>query len=354
MGRQVSPRHVQGAPEAACRAVCRAAIRLGETLELRKRAEIALDFFIQLTGASGAVLFLGLDGDRYARVAGKGVGLHDGRVRAVEHPGLAGGLHGLAEPRAVRDLPRRGDSPLRALRRDLHEMNAQWVIPLLAGPRALGFIGMGAEGPTESYDIGGSWILGELAALTASSLANAHAYEMAIFDEPTGLLAARYYHLRLREEMRRAIRHRAGLSLLLARLERPDEKVAGWPPEQLREASERIRELIRADLDIPARYSENEFAVLLPETGLEGARVLAGRIRESLVRKGGAGNGHLGVSIGIASYPEHADTVEELSDCAERALAQAATGEGIVALPATLRDTVDYRAMRKPAPSGGE
>ncbi len=349
MGKEISPRHVSGAPEAACRAVCRAAIRLGETLELRKRAEIALDIFIQLTGAGGAALFLALEGDRYARVAGKGVGLRDGRVRSIEHPGLALALYELAEPRAVRDLPRRGEGSLPALRKDLHEMDAQWVVPLAVGARAMGFVGLSSQGPLDSYDIGGSWILGELAALTASALANAHSYEMAIFDEPTGLLAARYYHLRLREEMRRAIRHRAELSLLLARLERP-EPGGELQPAHLREASERIRELIRADLDIPARYAENEFAVLLPDTALGGAHVLAGRIRESLSRNGYEGGDKLRVSIGIASYPEHADTVEELSDCAERALAEAAGGEGIAALPAIPRDAVDYRAMRKTAP----
>jgi len=336
-----------GAPEAALKAVCRAAIKFGETLEMRKRADVALDSFIQLSGASGAALFLALEGERYLRVAGRGSGLKENRARSIELPGLAAELNRMTGPMAVSDLPRRGAGALAALRKELRELVVKWVVPLQAGGRSLGLICLAGEGPAASYAVSQSWVLSELAALTASALANAHSYEMAIFDEPTGLLATRYYHLRLREELRRAIRHSKELSLLLVRL---DGLEAGWdssPYHELRESSERIRDLIRADLDIPARYGENEFAVILPDTGLDGARVLAGRIQESLSGNGSSNGAGLRVSIGIASYPEHADTVEELSDCAERALMEAAVQGGIAVLPPSPRDAVDYRALRK-------
>ncbi len=351
MTKEGLPHGLPGGPEAVCRAVCRAAVRLGETLELRSRADVALDCFIQLSGASGAVLFLALDGGAYARVAGKGSGLKKGRLKSVELPGLADELRCLTDPSPISDLPTHGGGAITALRKDLRELGAKWLVPLNAGGRPLGFVCLAGEGPAGHHDIVGSWVLSELAVLTASSLANAHSYEMAIFDEPTGLLSPRYYYLRLREEMRRAIRHGKGLSLLLTRLEGLETGAEDSPQSQLRESSERMRDLIRADLDIPARYGENEFAVILPDTDLEGALILAGRIRESLAQNGSGNGVTLGVSIGIASYPEHADTVEELSDCAERALAEAAGGDGIAVLPPTLRQVVDYRAMRKEAAS---
>ncbi len=337
------------ASEAACRAVCRAAVRLGETLELRKRADVALDSFIQLTGASAAEMFLALEGERYVRVAGTGTGLRKS-LGAIEHPGLPEGLLRVPEPQAVSDLPRRNGA-LGALRKDLQELGAQWVIALLPpGRPPLGLVALAGEGPATSYSIRGSWILSELAALVASALVNAHSYEMAIFDEPTGLLSARYYHLRLREELRRAIRHHKGLALLLVRL----DGLRSSEPEgvnALRESAETVRDLIRADLDIPARYGENELAIILPDTVLEGAKVLAGRMRERL-SAGGMAVGSLEVSIGIAGYPEHADTVEELAECAERALEQAGKEGGIAALPPTPREAVDYAAMRKSPDAG--
>ncbi len=337
-----------GSSEAACREVCRAAVRLGETLELRKRADVALDSFIQLSGASGAEMFLALEGARYVRVAGKGTGLRGERVRAIEHEGLPEGLQRLPEPQAVSDLPRRNGA-LAALRKDMQELGAQWVIALLAPGRSpLGLVALAGEGPPASYGVRGSWVLAELATLAASALVNAHSYEMAIFDEPTGLLSARYYHLRLREELRRAIRHRKELTLLLVRL---DGLMANGQDglAALRESAEKVRDLIRADLDIPARYGENELAIILPDTGLDGARILAGRMSESLSAAGAAGKPR--ASIGIAGYPEHADTVEELAECAERALAEAGEG-GIATLPPTPRESVDYAAMRKGSRAG--
>ncbi len=346
MRKDGSPRELPGATEAACKEVCRAAIRLGETLELRKRADIALDSFVQLSGASGAAIFLALNGERYVRVAGKGSGLKESRVKSIAPPGLVAELCRLNGPLAVSDLPRRGAGALAALRRELRDLGAKWVVPLRACGRPLGLICLAWEGPAESCALSQPWVLGELAALTASALANARSYETAILDEPTGLLATRYYNLRLREEMRRATRHGKGLSLLLARLDGLEAGREGSLHSQLRESSERMRDLIRADLDIPARYGENEFAVILPDTGPEGARVPAGRIRETLSQNDSGNGTRLRVSIGIASYPEHADTVEELSDCAERALAEAAVRASIAVLPPTPRDAVDYRAMR--------
>ncbi len=332
-----------GTPEAVCRAVCRTAVRLGETLELRHRAGIALDSFIQLSGASGAALFLAMGSERFVQVATAGAGLKQGRPRSIERPGLEQEIARLPGAVPVKELPRSSAS-LAEVRRQMRDLGARWVVPLSTGRGLVGMVCLAGQGPAESYQVGRSWALSELAQLTATALANAQAYEMAIFDEPTGLLAPRYYHLRLREEMRRAIRHHKALSLLLAQLEGgPD----GVGEERLRECAGRMRDLIRADLDIPARYAESEFAVILPDTALEGAKVLAGRIRESLSGSGGNGGAGLTVSVGIASYPEHADTVEELCACAERALSEAADQRGIAALPASERQEMDYRALRR-------
>jgi len=82
--------------------------------------------------------------------------------------------------------------------------------------------------------------------------------------------------------------------------------------------------------DICARLSGDEFAILLPDTNPEEARIVAERIRRNLIAKkimvpqnpDGTGQTEIFVStsIGIASAPLHADTWENLKLAADNAL----------------------------------
>lgn len=72
------------------------------------------------------------------------------------------------------------------------------------------------------------------------------------------------------------------------------------------------------DIDTAARYGGDEFAVLLPETGLEGAHRFSSRIRERLARDGQ--QPQLSVSVGVAVYPDDGETMEELLGTADRVL----------------------------------
>ena len=77
------------------------------------------------------------------------------------------------------------------------------------------------------------------------------------------------------------------------------------------------------DVDIPARYSGEQLVVVCPETNAEGVAVLAERVRTKIPtqRVSDLGqNWYVTVSMGIASYPTHADTLEELLAETEKAL----------------------------------
>jgi diguanylate cyclase (GGDEF)-like protein len=85
--------------------------------------------------------------------------------------------------------------------------------------------------------------------------------------------------------------------------------------------------------DIAARLSGDEFAVLLPDTNAENAKVLAERIREQANRtpvevpetpgSQALVSVSIRTSIGIASAPAHADSMESLFDAADNALRKA-------------------------------
>jgi diguanylate cyclase (GGDEF)-like protein len=88
-----------------------------------------------------------------------------------------------------------------------------------------------------------------------------------------------------------------------------------------------LRTLSR-DIDAPARYGGEELAVILPETGLEGAVLLAERMREAITGiqvRGARGGGSLQVtaSFGVAAAPESAFDREGLVAVADAALYRA-------------------------------
>jgi diguanylate cyclase (GGDEF)-like protein/PAS domain S-box-containing protein len=72
------------------------------------------------------------------------------------------------------------------------------------------------------------------------------------------------------------------------------------------------------DMDTPARFGGDEFALVLPETGRVPANLVAERICESLASDGKEPK--LSVSIGIAIYPKDGEKVDSLLSAADAAL----------------------------------
>jgi diguanylate cyclase (GGDEF)-like protein/PAS domain S-box-containing protein len=71
-------------------------------------------------------------------------------------------------------------------------------------------------------------------------------------------------------------------------------------------------------VDTAARHGGDEFALVLPETGSTVAALVGQRICELLAKD--TENPRLSVSVGIASYPQEADTIGTLLYAADRAL----------------------------------
>jgi diguanylate cyclase (GGDEF)-like protein len=83
----------------------------------------------------------------------------------------------------------------------------------------------------------------------------------------------------------------------------------------------RLGEVLRAhcrEVDTPARYGGDEFAVVLPETTAKGAEQIAARIRERVAKDEEIPA--ISVSIGIAVFPEDGETIEAILSRADRSL----------------------------------
>jgi diguanylate cyclase (GGDEF)-like protein len=151
----------------------------------------------------------------------------------------------------------------------------------------------------------------------------------AITDELTQLSNRRRFTETLAVEVRRAERFGDPVSLVLADLDDfkqiNDRYGHQAGDEVLRRFADVLRENVR-DFDLPVRYGGEEFAVLLPETGLDGAEQLARRLQTALLRlrlpEIGGDRPPVTASFGVAAFPA-ARNAEELLSAADGALYRA-------------------------------
>ena len=130
---------------------------------------------------------------------------------------------------------------------------------------------------------------------------------------------------RLQEEFERARRYSLSFSLVLL------EVRGGNGAEPGVETVERLQRGLRMP-DFVSPYGGGEYAIVLPETGADGARRSVARVRDHLGRSPGGSPAEPGISAGIVTYPHPAVTqADDLFALVEAALARgkAQTGERV-------------------------
>jgi diguanylate cyclase (GGDEF)-like protein len=160
-----------------------------------------------------------------------------------------------------------------------------------------------------------------------NALALQKAEALSVTDDLTRLYNPRYLNLVLRREAKRASRSGRPLSLLFIDMDGfkavNDRHGHMAGSQALVEAAAIIRGSAR-ETDVAARFGGDEFSVILPDTGREGAVAVAERVRERLrAFRFLASEGlsvHLTASIGVATLPDVAGSAEELLRAADRAM----------------------------------
>ena len=165
----------------------------------------------------------------------------------------------------------------------------------------------------------------------AIGVTNARLYarvqRQATTDGLTGLLNHRTGQEKLSEQLRIAERYQRNLAVMMIDVDhfKSINDNYGHPAGDavLRSVAKLIERDCR-DVDLPVRYGGEEFLLILPEVNLEGAMIVAERIRKNLADEQIVFDPldiiKVSVSIGIAAFPEHARSQQQLLDMADRSL----------------------------------
>lgn len=153
--------------------------------------------------------------------------------------------------------------------------------------------------------------------------------ELAATDALTGLWNRRHFFAAGSTELARCRRYKSPFSLLMMDLDHfkriNDGHGHAAGDEVLRAMAGLLKRNLR-DVDVPARIGGEEFAVLLPSTGLEGAMVAAERIRQAVASTRLVHEGlelAFTVSIGIAGCCAETRELDEMMRVADAALYRA-------------------------------
>jgi two-component system cell cycle response regulator len=154
-------------------------------------------------------------------------------------------------------------------------------------------------------------------------------YRMATTDSLTKLSSREYFMQQYSDVFHRSERYQRPFSLLMVDIDnfKSVNDTYGHPVGDLvlEQVGRMILNVIRHE-DLAGRFGGEEFAILLPETGVDSARNPAERLRRSIEAyqfNAGSEQFSVTVSIGIAAFPDQATTMNELIERADIALYEA-------------------------------
>ena len=205
-----------------------------------------------------------------------------------------------------------------------------WLgMPLIVGQDVIGFLTLHSQKISAFNNFQSTLVTG-FANHAAIAIENARLFmtvqELAITDELTGIINRRHLFELGEQEFNRARRFERHLSVIMIDLDQfksVNDTFGHWiGDEVLKAVAKRCQNSIR-NFDILGRYGGEEFTVVLPETSLSDASVIAERLRSQIGDNPistDAGIVTVTASLGVASYSSEIEDFIELFRNADLAL----------------------------------
>ncbi len=150
--------------------------------------------------------------------------------------------------------------------------------------------------------------------------------KQAITDPLTGLYNRRYFEDNIVKEAERSLRLKQPFSLISMDLDFLKKINDTYGHQYGDLAIKTISNVLKKEarsIDIPARIGGEEFNLLLPGVDSKGAVIAAERIRKSIENQVLDTIGGITASIGVATFLEHSDRIDELVEIADQAMYKA-------------------------------
>ncbi len=149
--------------------------------------------------------------------------------------------------------------------------------------------------------------------------------QQAVTDSLTGLYNRRYFEESLKREVTRAQRQHQPFSIIgidLDFLKKINDQYGhAYGDLAIKTVADVLKRNARS-IDLPARMGGEEFNVLLPGIDSKGAMAAAERIRKAIELQELDMIGHITASIGVATFLEHSDNIEEILELTDQAMYQ--------------------------------
>ena len=236
----------------------------------------------------------------------------------------------------------------------LPDSRAVLCIPITYGESLLGVLNVESreENAFSSQDV---LIMSTLADLLATALHNTFVFQklqqQSITDGLTGIKTRRFFWEALSSEWKRASRSGRPFSVVLIDLDKfkdVNDTFGHLEGDLVLARVGRLLEQRCRQSNVVARYGGDEFVILMPETSIDQAHALAERLRLWLAQDAMLAEHHISGSFGVASFPAHGFSAEDIIRVADAGMYSAKhSGGNRVSMVEEFSDGENVAAQRQ-------
>jgi diguanylate cyclase (GGDEF)-like protein len=309
--------------------------RVGKALDSAELYDIIVREATRLLGAEQGSLMV-MDEEQQALIIKSITGIsrkivEQFRIRPGE--GISGKVFATGIPLVVADLER--DERVMREKRPRYKTKSFISLPLKLNGRSIGVLNVADKSSGRPFVEEEAALLSTIVTYASVAIERSdylrqteELKRISITDVLTGFLNRRYFHERLIEEIERSKRHSSPMSLAILDLDdfkRLNDTYGHQAGDEALKAIARCVHGSIRSIDVAARYGGEEFTLILPQTGKAEGRMIAERVCREIADLTVShqlleGYEQLTVSIGLATFPEDAQTPEELIRRADTAL----------------------------------